>query len=438
MLGLACGGELAARLSRQLQAPASPDTFLRRVRRLPLPPAPTPRVLGVDDWASRKGATYGTILCDLERHCPIDLLPDRAAATFAAWLQAHPGVEIVCRDRASAYADGVARGAPAAVQVADRFHLLKNLTDAVTSSLSQHRPQLQHSGDPPVVDAASAAGVEKPPAAETALAAPQSGAAESPSAGPVARMTRFDQMVRLRDKGLSQALIAQQVGVSPRTVNRYLSRNRSPEPKQRKAQPSQIDPYLPYLLQRWDEGCHKVVQLWREISVQGYEYGRGLVHRYVARLRQGERPRQMGRNSTAPKRPAAPSCYPPRQAVWLLMRPPHELTNEERNDLAAMRTRCPTIATAYRLAQGFTYMVRSRQVDRLDTWLREAGDSGLAELRSFAQGIERDKDAVVAGLTLPWSSGQVEGQVNRLKLVKRSMYGRAKLDLLRRRVLLRV
>jgi transposase len=438
LLGLACGGELAARLSSHLHVPTSPDTFLRRVRRLPLPAAPTPRVLGVDDWARRKGVTYGTILCDLERHHPIELLPDRSATTFAAWLRAHPGVEIVCRDRASAYADAVARGAPDALQVADRFHLLKNLTDAVTSILSQHRQELQRSGDPPADAAATAVAHVENSSATTALPETQALVAPVSSSAQVARMTRYTQMVQLRDKGLSQAQIAQQLGVCPRTANRYLSRNRSPEPKRRKAQPSQLDPYLPYLLQRWDEGCHKVVQLWREISAQGYPSGRGLVHQYVSRLRQGERPLQMGRESTTAERPAAPACYPPRQAVWLLLRRPQELNAAEQHDLAAMQSRCPEIATVYRLAQGFTEMVRNRQVERLDEWLGEARASGLGELRSFAQGIERDKAAVVAGLTVSWSSGQVEGQVNRLKLLKRAMYGRAKLDLLHRRVILRL
>jgi len=433
--GLRAGGETGARLLAAAGIAVSPDTILRAIRRTPDPPAPTPRVLGVDDWAWRKGRSYGTILCDLERHCPIDLLPDRSAASFATWLRAHPGVEIICRDRASSYADAVARGAPDALQVADRFHLLKNLTDAVTSILSQHRQELQRSGDPPA-DAADTTVVQvENSSATTVLPETHAVAAPASSSAQGARLTRYDEMVRLRDQGLSQARIAQQLGVCPRTVNRYLSRNRSPEPKRRKAQPSQLDPYLPYLLQRWDEGCHKVVQLWREISAQGYAHGRGLVHEYIARLRQGERPLQMGRESTRAERPAAPVCYPPRQAVWLLLRQPQELNAVEQRDLAAMQSRCPTIVTVYRLAQGFTDMVRKRQVERLDEWLGAARESGLGELRSFAQGIERDKDAVVAGLTVSWSSGQVEGQVNRLKLVKRTMYGRAKLDLLRLRVL---
>ena len=433
--GLRAGGETGARLLAAAGIPVSPDTILRAIRRTPDPPAPTPRVLGVDDWAWRKGRSYGTILCDLERHCPIDLLPDRSAASFATWLRAHPGVEIICRDRASSYADAVARGAPDALQVADRFHLLKNLTDAVTSILSQHRQELQRSGDPPADAAATTVVQVENSSATTVLPETHAVAAPASSSAQGARLTRYDEMVRLRDQGLSQARIAQQLGVCPRTVNRYLSRNRSPEPKRRKAQPSQLDPYLPYLLQRWDEGCHKVVQLWREISAQGYAHGRGLVHEYIARLRQGERPLQMGRESTRAERPAAPVCYPPRQAVWLLLRQPQELNAVEQRDLAAMQSRCPTIVTVYRLAQGFTDMVRKRQVERLDEWLGAARESGLGELHSFAQGIERDKDAVVAGLTVSWSSGQVEGQVNRLKLVKRTMYGRAKLDLLRLRVL---
>ncbi len=260
----------------------------------------------------------------------------------------------------------------------------------------------------------------------------------------------YERMVVLRDQGLNQSMIARRLGVSLRTVNGYLNAGRFPEPKRRvdgPNRPSCLDPYLPYLLKRWDDGCDKAVQLWREICAQGYDHGRGLVYLYVARLRQGERPTQMADRPTRPTCPTKPDasvkeqCYPPREAVWLLLRRTSELSAVERVDvqaIQAMQDRCPSIATACRLAHSFIQMLQERRVAQLPAWLREAKSSGLPELRSLANGIERDRAAVVAALTEPWSSGQVEGQVNRLKLVKRQMYGRAKLDLLRQRVMLRV
>jgi transposase len=143
-IAFATGGAGGQRLLERIGMPGSGTTLLRLIRRTPVLAGHTPRVLGIDDWARRKGQTYGTILVDLERHRPVDLLPERDATLVARWLQAHPGVKIISRDRGSTYVDGATLGVPDAVQVADRWHLLHNLADALERVLTAHRAQIRH------------------------------------------------------------------------------------------------------------------------------------------------------------------------------------------------------------------------------------------------------------------------------------------------------
>jgi transposase len=316
LIGFAVGGEAGARLARELGLAVSPDTLLRHLRKSSAQKAATPRVLGVDDFAFRRGQRYGTLLVDMERRYPIDLLPDREAETLSAWLKAHTGVEVVTRDRSKTYARGITEGAPGAVQVADRWHLLKNLREALEQLLKRVLPSK---------------GSRVRQAAHPAME-------HGPALGRAGEQSR----VRL----------------------------------------------LPHLL------------------------------RHDSR-----------RKRAPPMRPP-----PPREAAWMLLRP-ERIKDEGRALVERLCQLFPDVKAAQGLALDFSRMVRQRAAEALPTWLRAANRSKLKEFVGFARGVSEDYEAVRNALTYVWSNGQLEGQVNRLKLIKREMYGRAKFDLLRARVL---
>jgi transposase len=438
-IAFALGGEAGARLALRLGMPVSPDTLLRLIRGAPEDDLPTPAVLGVDDWAIHKGLTYGTILVDLERHRPVDLLPDRSSASLAAWLRAHPGVEVIARDRAGAYAEGARDGAPAAAQVADRWHLVDNLADAMETVLRSKgaclkaaaaavRDQAQADDQPRSPPDEVYQGKRRHPPPER-WRERQATAAEE---GVARRRAKYDQARALHAKGATVAAIARTVGIGRRTVYRYL-REGPPERKRHTVhgRPRVIAPYEPYLLMRWSEGCHTATVLWREIQAQGFAHSVTNVQRFVAQLRR-EGPPPAGRPRTALTKPEGP---PPRQVASLVLRRPERRTEEQRAYLKSLCGADPAIATAVDLAEDFLAMLRRREGERLPAWLERAEASGVGDLARFARKLREDHDAVQAGLTLRWSNGQTEGQVGRLKLVKRQGYGRAKVDLLRRRVL---
>lgn len=422
-LGCTAGGSVGARLARRLGFPASRDTVLRLVRAMPTPEATTPRVLGVDDWAKRRGCSYGTILVDEEARRPIALLADRTADTFAAWLQAHPGVEVITRDRAAAYADGATRGAPAAVQVADRFHLVKNLGEALLQVVTAHRSQLKE---------------VSVPTANTDAEAPASTVVPSPRADPARRarrLVRYEQVVALRALGWTHAAIADQVHISQRTILRWLATGSFPERKPRTQSPSAFAPYADYLTQRWAAGCHNATQLWREVCAQGYGGPKAGIWTIAQRLRRGEAAISPATSVLAASTSAQPLT--PGRVVVLMLQHAEDRSVDDQRLLSAVQQTCPAVQQAATLGERFLQVIRDRLPEALPAWLSAASGCGLTALERFAHGLQRDLVAVRAACSLPYSNGQAEGQITRLKLIKRSMYGRAKLDLLERRVLYR-
>jgi len=462
LIGFALGGEAGSRLVERLQMKVSPSTLLRLVRNTP-DPSPTrntPRVLGVDDFAIRRGKTYGTILVDLEQHQPIELLPDRSAQTLENWLKEHPGVEVISRDRSTEYTKGATAGAPDAIQVADRFHILLNLRQAVERLLDRNRAQFRGIVLPLPALAGSALpqGPGTPDIFTLPLSAFRDPRPRSPAEAAAQkarhrqRRARYKQVLSLHKQGLSQREIATYLKISRTTVARYLHLDSNPTEGQRWYSPSMLDPYLPYLHERWTGGCRNGMKLWRELRAQGYPGSHSMVTRWACqqRRRQGKpmKPRKAASSFSSSPLPsvAAPtvakvSMRPvrtapaARQLVWFLLRDPQTMTQAEQEVLPKLKAACSELALAYELVQDFIKMVKNRTPQALDPWLVAVASSKLRDLENFATGVERDKAAVLAALSMEWSNGQVEGQVNRLKMLKRQMYGRAKFDLLRKRAL---
>jgi transposase len=439
VLGFALGGRAGARTARKLALPTSRDTLLRLVRRTPTPATVTPRVLGVDDVALRKGHVYGSILVDLEQHRPIDLLPDRTAETLAVWLGDHPGVEVIARDRSTEYTRGATLGAPTAVQVADRWHILKNQREALERMLNRLHAALSALPMLPSAPGDPAA----PPVARRprALRTPSAREQAAQAATRKRRLQRYQQVQILVAQGVPVLQIATRLAMSRSTATAFAAASAFPERAANRAQPSALDSYLSVLQERWQAGCTNASQLWREIHAHGYPGGRRQVARWVQHQRSAPAsttPKRYGSTPIVPPTEVNPSSAPPlaapRQLVWLLLRPTAQLTDTDTAALAQLMQHADVVC-ARRLAHEFQAMVRQRKPESFDGWLQACATSGIPELQSFAKGLAQEYASIRAALSEPWSSGQVEGQVNRLKLLKRQMYGRAKLDLLRQRVL---
>ena len=437
-IGMALGGQAGARLTKRLGFPASRDTLLRLVRRLSLLVIPPLRVIGVDDWAHRKHQRYGTIVVDLEQRRPVALLHDREADTLATWLRTHTGITIIARDRMKAYNDGARAGAPQALQVADRFHLLQNLAEALDQVFSTHGKALKA-----VSEALSRTAVVQPDG-QTAVPVPPSTPTPQAQVRAVQRRSRrlatYEHVWRLHRQGWSNRAIARQLGIGRMTVVRYLQAPTFPERKGRSdTGKSILTPYKERLLKQWNAGCRDVLRLFRDIQGHGYTGSYPTVARYAQRLRQaqGLRPRERRPGQTLPglvelqQRPLTT-----RRATRLVLKRPEHRSKADTQLLAHIEIQHRDLTEAIELAQNFCAIVRQRQADRFDDWLARAVASDVAPLRRFASGLRADYEAVKASMRLSWSTGPVEGHINRLKLLKRSMFGRAKLDLLSRRFLL--
>jgi transposase len=428
LLAFALGGEPGARSVERLGMATSPATLLRLIRRTAVIEAPTPRALGVDDWAQRKRHTYGTILIDLEEHRLIDLLPDRTADTLAAWLQDRPGIEIISRDRSGAYADGAARGAPDAMQVADRFHLTRNLGEVLDRCFNRYRGEIREIERP---DSPSRTKDEPPTPIRPAPPRPSLEADKERKRA--ARQERYTLIRERYLKGASISELARELKLHWKTVRKYAQADQCPERPLRPQRPRLLTPYEPYLLQRWEEGCHNGVRLYREIAAQGFGGSRIHVARFVAQLRRD----QLADPTIAAGATPGPSVgLTPRDAAWLVIRPVQERTPAEQTALDQLMQLAPDLERAVVLSERFLVLLRQRQGSlACDQWVTEAAASSVPELRRFAIKLKQDLSAVGAACRETWSNGQTEGHVHKLKLLKRSMYGRAKFDLLRLRLL---
>jgi transposase len=329
-------------------------------------------VLGVDDWAWRKRQRYGTLLMDLEHGRVIDLLPDRSARSFAAWLRNQHAVEIISRDRCGLYADGARQGAPAAQQITDRYHLVSNLAEALERDVQ--RLQIDARAERSVVRSANEPRALRP----TLIEARRQRCRQ-------ARLERFQTVIDLGRRGHRHDAIAKQVGVSAGTVSRWLHARVFPE-------------------------------------------------RQIRRDRRRERAPFWVRYARHRKWPASRTHYPSGRVASLLLNPERRSTEQKRYVDAFLRW-CPRARELRRLALGFRAMLRWRTAKRLAAWMHAAVSSDCHFLAQFARVLRRDLDAVKQAITTRWNNGPVEGHINRLKMIKRQMYGGAGFELLRARVL---
>ena len=419
-VSFALGGEAGSRLLRDLGVVVSGETLLNHIRSLQLGDHETPKVLSVDDFAFRRGTRYGTVLVDLEHRRLVDVLPDRSADTFARWLGEHPGVEVVSRDRGGEYAEAARRAAPHAVQVADRFHLLKNLRDVVLRVFRQHEEVLNL--------------VPTPAHHFQRLTNLRLDREASKERTKEQARKLFGSIHSLSKKGMKNAQVARELEIHRHTVEKYLAFEAPPVRRHFTRKVSAIAPYEDYILGRWQQGCRNATQIHKEIVEQGYPG----VYQNIVRIT---------RYLKDQERLAKPVSECPRgicasHAAGILVKRSENRTEGESRTLQRLKTvhriteRCCTLFEEYAemlrdKEQGNAERARSR----LEEWTERAKASGIAELKAFAVKLLQDPGAVVAAMTLPYSQGQTEGQVNKIKLVKRSMYGRGKFDLLRQRVL---
>jgi transposase len=438
-IGAALGGNAGARLAARLRLPTSPATVLRLVRTAPVLYPPALQAVGVDEWAWRRGHRYGTILVNLADHRVVDLLPDRSAATVAAWLAEHPTITVVCRDRSDLYADGIRRGAPQAVQVVDRFHLVHNLRQVLEAFLLDHRPALQAAAVGTAMALTPSTGVMPvTPVYRGRRRSSKPVQLREEAARPPrhARWVAIYEAVRtLRARGTPIATMARQLGISRPTVYAYLRRDTPPGPRRLQRPPSArvLTPYVPYLIRRWRESGADSRQLWREIQALGYTHSARTVCRFITRLRRAADAGQPPESQRSPyMRPQGPSAC---AVSFVMVGQAAKRSAEAQTYLDQLCQMDAGITRAYRLTRAFLAIVRERRGSDLEAWIMAATDSGIEALARFARGLQEDLAAVAAGLTLPWSNGPVEGQITRLKLLKRQSYGRAGSALLRQRVL---
>ena len=409
-IGLALAGRAGVRLADALGVNVGRDTLLRLVKALPDPDSGPVEVLGVDDFAFRKGHHYGTVLIDMATRRPLDMFDGRDGKDLAAWLREHPEIKVICRDRSSGYGEGSRQGAPQAMQVADRFHLWQNLGQAVEKTLNAHRANLGEPAPEPATDHA-------PPVVQPL-----------PEKTIVVRMrTQHAAVHALCAQGHSKAAIGRKLGLHPATVRKIAQARSVDDLTARTEQRAHlVDPYTAHLHRRWNEGERNAASLFREIKELGYKGGELAVQRHLRRYREGR-----GHAPVAgPKPPTV------REVTSWIMTHPDRLPEDNALTLRRIRDRDRDIDELTTHVRTFAIMMTGLHGERLNEWISTVERSTLPTLASFARNLRRDLDAVRNGLSLPYSSGPVEGNINRLKMLKRQMYGRAGLELLRKRVIL--
>ncbi|MFK0113359.1 ISL3 family transposase [Streptomyces sp. NPDC091217] len=432
-IALALAGRAGARLATTLGMPCGRDLLIKMIRALPAPEVPAVKVLGVDDFAIRRRHTYNTILIDMATHRPIDVLPDREAATLAAWLVEHPGVEVVCRDRGGAYAEGARTGAPDAIQVADRFHLWQNLCEAVGKTVNSHyhclRVQAERATPEPE---------PTPEPVPAAVLAPEPALPPRPERRLAIRTReRFEAVQSRLAAGMSRAAVGRELNLDQQTVRRFADATTLAELLVKcENRVTKLDSYREQVHALWNAGVTDAAVITERIRPLGFTGSVQIVRRYLRAFRipgtSRSRPDPVRRRA-APSGPMIPK--PRKISRWILSHPDH-LDHDETLEIKDLLTRCEHLHRLDGHARSFAAIMTGRRGTEITDWIERVEADDLPALHTFATGLRRDLAAVTNGLSLEHNSGAVEGAVTRAKALKRQCYGRANFDLLRLRILL--
>ncbi len=437
ILSLATSAEVVERIAPHVGMHASGPSLVRLLRALPDPPVHHMQVVGLDDWSLRKGQSYGSVFVDLESSRPVEVVADRTAAAVLPWMMSHQEVKIVTRDRAGAYADAISQALPHAQQVADQFHLIENLRDYVQQFLERKCAEL-----PLIEPEQTPCSVPTSPvSASAAMSLDLSVLTYKEQKKMVKRqkrLTRYEEVIALRRTGMKLGAIAQQLHLGVGMVSRFVQSQGFPERVQRagRQQSSQFMPYFPWVQRRWQEGCRDPWSMFEELQTQGYT-GPAVV---IARLFEQWQTGTSGGHASHKGRPhRLQAATPPRrltsrQASFLMISSLQKRTKRQKRWIKQL-CQDKELHQVFLLSQQFVKSLNARKSEALKNWLKRANKSTSTELRTFAKGLARDAAAVQAAFSLPWSNGKVEGHINRLKLIKRQMFGRAHIDLLRIKVL---
>ena len=419
-LGLIAGGEAGKRAATAAGLRCSADTLLRRVINTPETKQSGAPHVGIDEWAWHRGHCCGMLIVNLDTHRPLVLLPGRDQRTLATWFRKYPEIQVVSRDRSGVYATAAREGAPQARQVADRWHLLKNIGDEPERMMYRHMPLIRL-----VVRELS---LKKSPEPEISV--------------PVAslrRLERLKQHIRkkrhqrwtevmaLHNKGCSFREISRITGLSRVTVSRWVRSGTFPEMSTRPPKRGLLDPWREWLKEQRESGNYNASRIWREMVARGFTGSETIVRDAVAKWRKGWNPPV----TTAVRLPSVS-----RVSRWLM---PWRITRDEENYasrfISLMCEKEPELKIAQQLALEFYRILKTQNKSQLSSWFTRVHESGSAEFRRVAAGMEADAAAICEAISSHWSNGVVEGHVNRLKMLKRQMYGRAGFELLRQRVM---
>ncbi len=421
-IALALAGRAGSRLASTLGVSVGRTTLLRLVRALPDPPTGVVTVLGIDDFALRRRHRYGTVLVDMDTHRPVDVLANRKAETVTKWLTEHPGTQVICRDRAGAYAEAARTGAPEAIEVADRWHLWHNLAEAVEKTVAAHHHFLRKAETEPEPS------IDRTASEQLRMAAEQVHATRQESSILAVRTKqRFEAVTNLKNEGMGIRAIVRQLGLARETVRRFYYASSVDEllGAPRAGRPTLLDEFAEYLHERFKYGHTSASSLYEELRALGYRGSYSSVRDYLRPFR---------RIGAAP--PSTPKVPKVRRITSWMLRPPDNHTDDEQIGLKQILASCPHLEATAGHVKSFAEMLTERLGEQLNSWMSAVSADDLPHLHRFARGLDTDHAAVRNGLTLPYSSGAVEGHVNRIKMLKRQMYGRAGFDLLRKRILL--